>query len=368
MQSPDVLPLIDAALRGAAVALLALMGLRLWRDRSDAPAAQVGGIFMVGLCVQVLSSAPLFEARVPCGWQALPVGISLANSVLFWLFVQALFDDEFVLRPYHTAAWVAAVALGALACVLAPPGAPLTALGSAVLTGMRWVPLVFAALAVYAAARQWQVDLVERRRRLRIFVIVAGSAYTVGMALWRLTTGSGMLAPASALVDTAALLFIVAGVAGNVLTLRGSTLLAPKPQGGPFVQPLAAPPAARAEPPDPEQDKLLARLAHAMQQERAYRLENLTVASLADQLGVPQYRWRQAINDRLGFRNFNAYINSFRLEEAQQALADPAKRDLPVLTIALTAGFQSIGPFNRAFKAATGRTPTEFRQQNLADS
>jgi AraC-like DNA-binding protein len=50
------------------------------------------------------------------------------------------------------------------------------------------------------------------------------------------------------------------------------------------------------------------------------------------------------------------------------ALVDPARRDLPVLTLALDAGFQSIGPFNRAFKAATGLTPTEFRRKNSADS
>ena len=50
------------------------------------------------------------------------------------------------------------------------------------------------------------------------------------------------------------------------------------------------------------------------------------------------------------------------------ALADPSKRELPVLTIALTAGFQSIGPFNRAFKVATGLTPSEFRRQKLAES
>jgi len=49
-------------------------------------------------------------------------------------------------------------------------------------------------------------------------------------------------------------------------------------------------------------------------------------------------------------------------------LADPARRDRPVLTVALEAGFQSIGPFNRAFKAATGLTPTEYRREKLADS
>jgi AraC-like DNA-binding protein len=43
-----------------------------------------------------------------------------------------------------------------------------------------------------------------------------------------------------------------------------------------------------------------------------------------------------------------------------------SQRDVPVLTIALDAGFQSIGPFNRAFKADTGLTPTEFRRDALA--
>ena len=105
-----------------------------------------------------------------------------------------------------------------------------------------------------------------------------------------------------------------------------------------------------------------------MAQERVYRSDDLSVASLAARLAVPEYRLRRLINQRLGHRNFNAYINGFRLDEARTALADPARRALPVLTIALDAGFQSIGPFNRAFKAATGLTPSEFRQQNLADS
>jgi AraC-like DNA-binding protein len=34
----------------------------------------------------------------------------------------------------------------------------------------------------------------------------------------------------------------------------------------------------------------------------------------------------------------------------------------------MDAGFQSIGPFNRAFKADTGLTPTEFRRLTLAKS
>ena len=35
--------------------------------------------------------------------------------------------------------------------------------------------------------------------------------------------------------------------------------------------------------------------------------------------------------------------------------------DLPILTIALESGYGSIGPFNRAFRAHFGMTPTEYR-------
>jgi len=57
-----------------------------------------------------------------------------------------------------------------------------------------------------------------------------------------------------------------------------------------------------------------------------------------------------------------------RIDEARASLSDISQRDVPVLTIAMDAGFQSIGPFNRAFKVDTGLTPTEFRRDALARS
>ena len=104
-----------------------------------------------------------------------------------------------------------------------------------------------------------------------------------------------------------------------------------------------------------------------MTEARAYRTDDLTVALLALKLGVPEYRLRRHINLRLGHRNFNAYVNGLRLAEAQALLADPAQRELSVLAVALQVGFGSIGPFNRAFKAATGLTPSDFRRVKLAD-
>ena len=58
-------------------------------------------------------------------------------------------------------------------------------------------------------------------------------------------------------------------------------------------------------------------------------------------------------------------MNHYRIAEAKAALADPDQADVPVLTIALDAGFSSLGPFNRAFKAETGLTPSEYRRLAL---
>jgi AraC-like DNA-binding protein len=111
---------------------------------------------------------------------------------------------------------------------------------------------------------------------------------------------------------------------------------------------------------------LLRRLDHLMTVERTYRQEGLAIGALAARLEVPEHRLRQAINEGLGYRNFNAFLNHYRIEDARLALSDATQREVPVLTIAMDAGFQSIGPFNRAFKAETGVTPTEFRREALS--
>ena len=102
-----------------------------------------------------------------------------------------------------------------------------------------------------------------------------------------------------------------------------------------------------------------------MSDDRIYRQEGMTIGTLATKLTVPEYKLRRLINQRLGYRNF-VFLNNHRIEEAKAALADPSQAEVPVITIAMDAGFQSLGPFNRAFKATTGVTPTEYRRLNEA--
>ncbi|EHR73560.1 DNA-binding domain-containing protein, AraC-type [Burkholderiales bacterium JOSHI_001] len=372
----SLLSLLDPALRGALLALLLLLAANLLRFAHRAPLEQTGLALTFGLSVQVLASAPAVELGPLAWWRAPLVGVSMGNSVLFWLFARTLCDDDFRIEPRHRAAWAAVVAAGTLNLALMVPwcaaGGPGWA--SAISQTVFGLPLVFGLLAVRVAARHWRDDLVERRRWLRAFIVVGGCAYTLGMLLARRSTADGRLTPSLAAVDAAALLFIVAAAAWMQLRPTRGDLVAPlataesPEQSAPTdIQGMDAE-APTAALPDPAEDALAVALAHAMGPGRAYKDPELSLAALAAKLSVPEYRLRRLINRRLGHRNFNAFLNGFRLAEAQAALANPQQAHLPVLSIALEAGFGSIGPFNRAFKATTGLTPTEFRRQNLADS
>ena len=385
MTDAIALTVLDAALRGALLVLLLLVSQLLWRDRPALPAARLAVWMAAGLALQVVSATPLVEDRLPWPWQMPLIAVSVANAVLFWVFVRALFDDDFRPGWRHAAAWAAVAGLTALNCLIGPPGPAGPAPWASVLWGLqRLATAGFALLAAAAALQHWRNDLVEGRRQLRLFIVTAGVAYTLGMLAARLGSPQGRLSAALATLDVLLLLLMLAVLAWRLLGVGRSDLfpqgagtpswaLAPLPAGAadpvdqtrPAGDVAAAAPAAALAPPDAAETRLAASLQRLMADERTYRSEDL---SLAGRLAVPEYRLRRLINQRLGHRNFSAYVNGWRLAEAQAALADRAQRELPVLTIALDAGFQSIGPFNRAFKAATGLTPSEFRREKLADS
>ena len=127
-----------------------------------------------------------------------------------------------------------------------------------------------------------------------------------------------------------------------------------------------APAEPRADEMPPGERQLLEELRRLMDEARVYREEGLTIAALAGRLRTSEEALRRAINQRLGYRNFSAFLNERRIADAKTVLADPSAARKPVLTIALEAGFGSIGPFNRAFKEATGETPTDFRRRVLS--
>lgn len=109
-------------------------------------------------------------------------------------------------------------------------------------------------------------------------------------------------------------------------------------------------------------DAILAkRIIQALQQDNKFATPELKVADLAELLGEHEYKVTQCITGSLGYRNFNQLINSHRIDSAKEALANPENNGRPILLVAFDCGFNSIGPFNRAFKRQVGMTPREYR-------
>ena len=159
---------------------------------------------------------------------------------------------------------------------------------------------------------------------------------------------------------TQALLIMAAGlvVGGALLEADADLIGGAVPDQPPAIDDAALAPAERVL-----RDRLIAAMAAG-----AWLQQSLTIGDLAAQLGVPEHRLRALINQRLGYRNFSAFLNRHRIAEAKARLADPNHVALPVLTIAMDLGYGSLAPFNRAFREATGQTPTDFRRAAFADN
>lgn len=349
---------MEAGLRGAAIALSVLLAVLLLRDGRAIPAARYAALLALGgAAIQVTLAAPLV---VDQSLWLLPLRIlAFGNAPVFALVAFALFDDQFTLSWPHIGLWAGVTGLGLWAVYGTGHYAFPLFNGAAILC-------VLSALAHVLAGRAG--DLIEERRRLRLVFVMTVALFTAAISLTAILLHGGRDYPAFGYADAAGSLAIVFCFAVLLLSLTPGALFQAMAQ--PTPPPLPAPERAAAPPPvestpedDPREKELLAALRRELDENRAYREENLGITALAGRLGVPEYRLRRLINQRLGHRNFAALLNGCRLDEVMAALDDEAQDGVPILTIALDAGFQSAGAFNRAFKARTGLTPTEYRRQ-----
>lgn len=94
-----------------------------------------------------------------------------------------------------------------------------------------------------------------------------------------------------------------------------------------------------------------------------YRDSELTLATLAEQVGVNVHHLSEALN-KSGGKNFNQFINEYRVAEVCEQLDCGSERQL--IELALDAGFASKSSFNAVFKKLTGQSPSQFRRQSTA--
>lgn len=344
---------IDLLSRGATLALLGLWTAILWRDHRDVLSARVAMAMNLTIAGYIANGF----LRVPGAWQVADLFtdfLSVFAPPLFWLFALTWFND---LARIGWRRWLAVGGVFALYAAQMTHILTTGAFSPGIWVTMRLVMTGFALAGIWEAWRGRDADLIEERRRFRIVLIGAIGVFVIavnvieGLSLVHLLPDGWRSAIQPAIL---ALTFILCST--MFATARPTLFAAPTST--------SSMPSQSGEAPSTLSKNLL----RLMTAERPYRDEGLTIARLAAQMGEQEYRLRRVINGELGHRNFAQFLNGYRLAEVREALADPAQREVPIITIALDAGFGSLGPFNRAFRDAEGVTPSEWRKTALADS
>jgi AraC-like DNA-binding protein len=346
-----MLSTIDIALRGATVALLLVLAASLFRGFGTVLAGRLAAAFALGSAAHAVTASIGATSQV-AAVHAPVIGLSTGNVVVFWLFTRALFDETFRLRWWHALIWVAVAVFSFVNCMWLAPASGVRPS----IIAINLLALGFIVLAVAQTITSWSADLVEHRRRVRVFIVSAAALYGGLNAVLQISLSGSGPAEIANTVNSAALAAVVAAISIAMMRVEGADLFPAAPEVQAEASEAAVVESSAAD------QKLIDALMRLMGDERIYRHDNVTIGTLATKLAIPEYRLRRLINQRLGYRNFNVFLNEHRIAEAKAALADPSQAEVPVITIAMDAGFQSLGPFNRAFKTITGVTPTEYRR------
>ncbi|WP_186511148.1 helix-turn-helix domain-containing protein [Caenimonas sedimenti] len=351
---------IEPLLRGAGIAIAILLLLVTaarggWRLRA--------ALVVVLSCVTayLACSSPALQCRAEAGLLPLVLA-ALAFPFAFWRLASIVLEDD---RHVPRVAWIGAAIMIASGLLAAMDYLQVSQSWRGAWGGVhKLVAIGFLGAAGVRAWRSREGDLVDARRRLRWIVVGALGFYSLGILLVEIYLQRS--AP-PAWVDLLNVTVIDLALLSSAVFLLGVRTQAQEALFEPPAVPSKpdAPAAPEAPPGDSTEgdSALIDRLAALMQDKHLYRDAALSVKLLATALNVPEYVLRRLILVRLGHRHFASFVNDYRLREVTARMMDPALDRRPILTLALEAGFGSIGPFNRAFRERYGMTPTEFRDR-----
>lgn len=315
----------------------------------------------VFLALLISASAFLLGHVVPPQWRWITSDIMTMLPALFWLLCQFAFAR----RPHLYSVWgVLALYSFILPALSRPFGASDALSGSIHYWGWKipaFTEYVIILHGMWVVVANWSDDLIESRRKLRgaLLGIVGVAALWVTVSL---NTGYGSIMCLPVVVSIAALIIASLLLKGRQGVLLGPSILS---EGNTEKTPEVIVQEDVVTPEEVEIDEGHALLQRVMD-EGFYRTEKLTLSKLSEKIDLPEYKVRALINQKLGYRNFNDYINQLRIAEAGKRLI--LEPDTPILNIALDVGYRTLSSFNRAFKEILEQTPTTYRQTNRVSS
>ena len=348
-----MLETIDIVFRTVTVTTAVLLAGLLLSTGRRRQAALPGAFLSLAVAAFFVTSVPVSHAALG-GWGVVLTALCVTKAAWFWLLARALFQDHARIRAWHLAivGLIAAAGTWQQTVFLDQYRAGSATVWETVAGfGFEGTLLGFVLLGLNEAWRGMATDLIEQRRHLRIVFMVATGIYlsaTLGIQTYNLVMDVSTPVLASRVNMAVAAVACLASAA-FLLRFRSKSWLDPSPS-------TAAVALSRVE------SAVLSDLDRLLDTDRIFLQEGLTIGALADRLGTGEHVLRRVINRGMGYRNFNDFLNAWRIREACEELARPEQSRLPVLSIAMKVGYGSIGAFNRAFKSRIGMTPTDYRR------
>ncbi|MBN2158545.1 MAG: AraC family transcriptional regulator [Spirochaetes bacterium] len=105
----------------------------------------------------------------------------------------------------------------------------------------------------------------------------------------------------------------------------------------------------------------LSKLQSLMEDKKIFFNEDLSVNDLAREIAIEPYQLSRIINEHFN-KNFNCFVNEYRIEEAKKILL--ADTDRTITSVAYAVGFNSTTVFYDWFTRLTGLSPKKFRANN----
>jgi len=336
---------INIILQVSCVTILAIIGTLLIKCGKNDVNTWVG----VGLVASVICYLILPSSFVQCNRLLFLISVtgSISIPVIFFLLTKAVFDDHF--HP----SWKIAVSFGVQIAthfwVYLPDVSSLGPLARQTCYIISQIVAIgFVIAAIYTAVKTSKGDLVEARVRFRsIFIFVTAALIGItliveAMPILKESINALQILQRSSIFGLS-LFFVI----NNFHVKSGFFFRIEPPKEKPVAQ---------------EDSQLRKKLEVLINEEKVYRKEGLTIKELAEMMSEQEYKVRRLINGELGFRNFNDFLNKYRVHEACAILNDASQNRKTILEIAYGLGYQSIGPFNKAFKEVTQTTPTAYRK------
>ncbi|TGK03391.1 AraC family transcriptional regulator [Leptospira selangorensis] len=272
-------------------------------------------------------------------------------SILFYLFVSSLFEDGFKLKVWHGILFFS-LNIFCFYVFLVSDIRNQTSVFSNILFSM---PQVFylglILLTLGKVLKDKNIDLLESRREFRVIFSWVTGLYSMSVVLMEVITKDAGYSAQLDLINSSFIFILVFFISFRIFQFRENVF----PNGEIQEEETTE---------EPLDEGLVKRLESLLKNQKIFLQENLTILALAKQLNVPEKKVRKLINKGLGYRNFNEFLNYYRIQEAKLLLSDPSKNDFQVLRVAMDLGYGSLAPFNRAFKEIVGMTPSDFRKQN----